>query len=116
MFDFQYEKVGKNGDILAVVLAGTLDESTANYLLDCVKEEVLEGRKKLIIDCGRLDFISSMGLGMLVRVNSRMKKLGGDVKLANVHGVVAQALSVVGLNRMFQIYATVNDAVGAHGG
>src|SRR5436190_3196561 len=116
MFDFQYEKVGQNGDILAVVLAGTLDESTCNYLLDCVKEEVLEGRKKLIVDCGRLAFISSMGLGMLVRVNSRMKKLGGDVKLAAVHGSVAQAISVVGLNRMFQIYSTVCEAVTEHVG
>lgn len=116
MFDFQYEKVGKDKDILAVVLSGTLDESTCHYLLDCVREEVLEGRKKMILDCGRLEFISSMGLGMLVRVNSRMKKLGGDVKLAAVHGTVAQVLSVVGLNKLFQIYPTVGEAVAAHGG
>jgi anti-sigma B factor antagonist len=116
MFDFQYETVGQNKDILAVVLSGILDESNCNYVLDCVKEEVLEGRKKLIVDCGDLEFISSMGLGMLVRVNSRMKKLGGDVKLADVHGTVAQVLSVVGLNRMFQIYPTVDEAIAAHGG
>ena len=99
-----------------MVLSGTLDESNCNYLLDCVEEEILEGRKKLILDCGRLEFISSMGLGMLVRVNSRMKKLGGDVKLAAVHGAVAQVMSVVGLNRIFQIYPTVDDAIAAHGG
>jgi anti-anti-sigma factor len=57
-----------------------------------------------------------MGLGMLVRVNSRMKKLGGDVKLAAVHGTVAQILGVVGLNRLFQIYSTVDEAIAAHGG
>lgn len=113
MFDFQYKKIGPNGEILAVVLSGTLDESNCQYLMDCVKEEILEGRQKLILDCGRLEYISSMGLGMLVRVNSRMKKLGGDVKLANVHGVVAQAISVVGLNRLFQIYPTVGEAVAA---
>jgi anti-anti-sigma regulatory factor len=53
---------------------------------------------------------------MLVRVNSRMKKLGGDVKLAAVQGTVAEILSVVGLNRLFQIYDTVGDAINAHGG
>ena len=116
MFDFEYKTVGKNGDILAMVLSGMLDESNCNFLLDCVKEEVLEGRKKVIIDCGRLEFVSSMGLGMLVRVNSRMKKLGGEVKLADVHSTVAQILSVVGLNRLFQIYPSVDDAVAAHGG
>jgi anti-anti-sigma factor len=116
MFDFEYRKAGKTGDILAVVPTGMLDESNCEYLLDCVKEEVLEGRKKLIVDCGQLEYISSMGLGMLVRVNSRMKKLGGDVKLAAVQGTVAQILNVVGLHRLFQIYPTVDDAVAAHGG
>ncbi len=116
MFNFRYEKVGKNHDIVAVVLSGTLDESNCTYLIDCVEDEILDGRKKLILDCGQLEFISSMGLGMLVRINARMKKLGGDVKLAAVQSTVAQILSVVGLNRIFQIYATVSDAITAHGG
>jgi anti-anti-sigma factor len=116
MFDFQYHKVGKNRDILAVALVGMLDESSCHYLVDCVKEDVLEGSSKMIVDCGRLEYVSSMGLGTLVRVNSRMKKLGGDVKLAAVHGPVAQVLSVVGLNRLFQIYPTVEEAIAAHGG
>ena len=50
MIDFQYEKVGKDKDILAVVITGILDESTCHYLMECVEEEVLEGRKKLILD------------------------------------------------------------------
>jgi anti-anti-sigma factor len=116
MFDFEYKKAGKSGDILSMVLSGTLDESNCQFLLDCVKEEVLEGRKKLIIDCGRLDYISSMGLGTLVRVHSRMKKLGGDVKLAAVHGTVAQVIGIVGLNKLFHIYPKDEEAVAAHGG
>jgi anti-anti-sigma factor len=116
MFNFNYEKVGKDKDIVAVVLSGRLDENNCNYLLDCIEEEILEGRKKLILDCGHLNYISSMGLGRLVQVHSRMRKRGGDVKLAAVQGVVAQVLSVVGLNRIFQIYTTVDDAIAAHGG
>jgi anti-anti-sigma factor len=116
MFDFDYKKAGKNGDILAMVLSGRLDESNCEFLLDCVKEEVLEGRKKLIVDCGQLEYVSSMGLGMLVRVHSRMKKLGGDVKLAAVQGTVAQILNIVGLNRLFHIHPTVSEAIAAHGG
>lgn len=114
MFNFHYETVGKNKDIVSVVLTGTLVEENCSYLLDCVEEEVLQGRKKLILECGQLTYVSSMGLGMLVRVNSRMKKLGGDVKLAEVQGTVAQILSIVGLNRVFQIYPTVDDAIAAH--
>ncbi|MFL5328024.1 MAG: STAS domain-containing protein [Gemmataceae bacterium] len=116
MFNFRYEKVGQSKDIVAVVLTGTFDENNCNYLLECVEDEILEGRMKLILDCGQLEFISSLGLGTLVRVHSRMKKLGGDVKLAAVHGAVAQVLGVVGLNRIFQIFPTVDAAIAAHGG
>jgi anti-sigma B factor antagonist len=116
MFDFRYETVGKDNDIVAVVLAGRLDEDGCNYLLGCVEDEILEGHRKLVLDCGGLDYISSMGLGTLIRVNSRMKAKGGDVKLAAVRGAVAEVVGVVGLNRIFQIYPTLDDAVAAHGG
>lgn len=116
MFNFSYEKVGKNKDIVSVVLSGKLDEDHCNYLLDCVEEEIKNGNRKLILDCGQLDYISSIGLGMLIRVNARMKKIGGEVKLAAVQGAVAQVLSVVGLNRVFELYPNVDEAITAHGG
>ena len=116
MFDFQYARAGKNQDILVVALSGTLNEENCSYLMECVKEDVLEGCLKMILDCEQLEFISSMGLGMLVRVNSRMKKLHGDVKLAGVQGIVAQIMNVTRLNLLFQMYPTVNEAIAAHGG
>jgi anti-anti-sigma regulatory factor len=45
-----------------------------------------------------------------------MQRIGGDVKLAAVRGAVAQVMGVVGLNRLFQIYPSVDDAIAAHGG
>ncbi len=116
MIDFHYETVGKDKDIVSVVLSGKLSEENCDYLLECVEEHIREGRKKLILDCGHLSYISSMGLGMLVRVNARMKKLDGDVKLAALQSTVVQIMSVVGLNRIFQIYPTVDAAIAAHGG
>ena len=116
MLDFHYQRVGKDQDIVAVVLSGILDETNCNYLLGCVEDEILDGSKKLILDCGQVTFISSIGLGTLIRVRSRMQKIGGDVKIASVHAAVAEVMRVVGLNRIFQIYPSVDDAIAAHGG
>ena len=116
MFDFRYETVGKDQDILAVILAGSLDGESADFFLDCVQGQVLEGRKKVIVDCSRLSHISSMGLGVLARVHSRMMKVGGDVKLAGVHGPVAAVMELVKFSRVFHFYPTVEDAIAAHGG
>ena len=54
MFDFSYEKVGKNQDIVAVVLSGTIDENNCNYLLGCVENQILDRHTKLILDCGQV--------------------------------------------------------------
>src|SRR5436190_3765916 len=114
MFDFHHERVGKNQDIVSVALSGILDESSSKYLLGCVGDEILEGRKKMILDCGQVIFISSMGLGTLVRVRSRMQKIGGDVKIASVPAAVAEVMRVVGLDQIFQIYPSVDHAIAAH--
>ena len=68
MFDFRYEKVGKDKDIVAVVLTGRLDETNCTYVLNCVEEEIRDGRKKLILDCGPLEYISSMAHREIDRV------------------------------------------------
>ena len=116
MADYYYKEVGNNNDIVSVVLSGRLDTQQADYLLHSVQKQIELGHKKLILDCDDLEFISSVGLGMLVRVNSRMRKHGGDVKLAAVHGIVAEAMKISCLDRLVEMYPTVEAAIEAHGG
>jgi anti-sigma B factor antagonist len=116
MSDFYYEDCGKDRDIVSVVLSGDFQTLHCDYLLDCVAHQIDAGAKKLIIDCRDLTSISSMGLGILVRVHSRMKKNGGDVKIAGLQGVVASTFTLVGLDKLIQMYPTVDDAIAAHGG
>ena len=116
MVDFYYQNCGSNKDIVSVVVSGKLDALHCDYLLNCVEQQIEEGYKKLILDCSELEYISSMGLGMLIRVHARMKKHGGDVKLAAVRGVAASLISLVCLDGVLEIYPTVEEAVAAHGG
>lgn len=116
MAEFYYEECGKDGDIVRVVLSGKLDAFLCDYLFDCIQHQIEEGCRKLILDCNDLEFISSVGMGMLMRVHSRMKKHGGDVKLARLHGLAASAVSLVRLDKILQMFPTVEEAVAAHGG
>ena len=104
------------GDVALIVLSafwGLLVLFLCIVLINTFR--VLESTK-LIIDCSGVTYMSSMGLGTLVRVHARMKKLGGDVKLAAVQGPVAQVMQVVFLHRIFQMYPTLEEAIAAHGG
>lgn len=111
--EFFYEKLGENQDIICVPLSGELTGDNCDYLMTCLESKVKTRYKNLILDCQNLTYISSMGLGTIVRAHSRMKKFGGDAKLANLHGAGATILKLVGLNRLFEIYPSVESAVEA---
>ena len=114
MLDFSYEPVGENSDLMALAIKGDLTADNCDYLLKCVESQVEDGYQKLILNCDGLSYISSMGLGMLVRVHSRMKKIGGDVKLANLHGTVAEIFRMMKLDRLFRIYPSVEAAAASY--
>ena len=116
MAEFWYENAGEKGDITRVVLSGELDAAGCEYLLECVEKQVANGYTKCVIDCTKLTYISSLGLGALVRVHSRMKNKGGDVKLAGVSGAISKVFSVVGLDKVFQMYPSLDEAIAALGG
>ncbi len=111
MFNFHYQDLGENDEILMFVLSGRLDTTQCDYLYSVIEKQIEKGRKKLILDCFDLQYVSSLGLGMMLRIHSKMKKLGGDVRLVGVSGLVADVLRVVKLDRILQIYDTVEAAV-----
>lgn len=114
MFDFHYATAGQKKDILCVVLTGELNEQSCDYLLACIEEQIHLGHTRVVLDCGRLTEISSLGLAMLVRVNARMRRVGGEAKLAAVPSLVAQVIRLVHLHHLFQMYPTAAEAVTAH--
>jgi anti-sigma B factor antagonist len=111
MIDWNEEKAGKDGEVCVFALRGQLDTEACDFLYTVLQDRIEDGTKKLILDCRSLEIISSMGLGMLMRLHTRMKKQGGDVKLARVHGAVAEVMKLVMLDRVFHFYASVSEAI-----
>ena len=110
MIDFGTYKLKPDDEVLVIGLSGQLDTESCEYFLSCLEGEIKDGHIQLIVDCRNLEFISSMGLGMLLRAHSRMKKHGGDVKLARVGGTVAKVMQTVQLDKLLKIYPTVREA------
>lgn len=108
MIDFKARTV--DGDVWVISAIGSLDTYTSVAFFDCIEAEIESGKKKIIVDCSELDYLSSVGIGTLIRVHSRMKKLGGDVKLAALRGAPADVLRMTHLDRVFGIYDDVEHA------
>lgn len=97
-------------DVMILRADGGLNADNAGEFVDQIAKLVDAGIRKMIIDCSGLTYISSSGLGTLVMLHRRMSDLGGDVKVAGLTGMVAQALSLTRLDRLLQIYPDVNRA------
>jgi len=108
MFDIQTYPHGS--DILIVMLRGDLGVTQVKELQDRLDAEMTEQYSKLVIDCGKLDSISSMGLGLMVRMQSRLKEKGGEVRLANVQKIVAEVLSLMKLDKVLGMYPSIDKA------
>jgi anti-sigma B factor antagonist len=93
-----------DGEILAVLLGGSLNATTTEQFSQVIQSHLDQGRKKIIIDCRKVDYISSLGLGALVALQARLRRAGGEVKLAALFGVAAEAIRMVGLDRLLGIY------------
>ncbi|MGH3746063.1 MAG: STAS domain-containing protein [Micromonosporaceae bacterium] len=100
-------------DAAVIGLSGDLDLATAPELRTCLHEALTE-RTKIIVDMSDLRFLDSTGLGVLVRVHKKAKAVGGVVAFTSVPGNVVKILEVTCLDRVFPVYATVEEALNDH--
>ena len=113
MIDYKTHKAGQDNDILVMDVYGKLDTDTSAFLLDCVQGFIEDGMKKFVLDCSKLEYISSMGLGTLVRANGRLKKQDGALAISGVTGVGADVFRIMRLDHVFNMYETVEEAIGS---
>ena len=105
---FYYSDTDK--DILIIKADGGLNSDNADQFVNELAALIDAGQSKIVVDCSHLDHITSYGVGVLVRLHSKMAKIGGDVKLACVKGVIEQVFKITHLNKVFEFYPDVSRA------
>ena len=83
-----------NGTALEIALAGRLDTMTAPEL-EAELNKDLGSADSLTLDFGKLDYISSAGLRVLLTAHKAMAAKGG-MKICNVNEVVQEVFEVTG--------------------
>lgn len=106
--EFYYNETDK--DVLIISADGGLNSDNADKFVNELAALIDAGQTKIVVDCSRLNNITSYGLGVLVRLHSKLSKKGGDVKLACVKGLIEQVFKVTHLNKIFEMYPDVSRA------
>jgi len=97
-----------NGVAVVTVTCSRLDASVAPELKTIVGDVVGKGTSRIIIDLDSVQFMDSSGLGAVI---SSFKLTGqkGEFVICNMNDSVKQIFTLTHMDRLFEIYPSVNE-------
>jgi anti-sigma B factor antagonist len=102
----------RNQDGTAVVaVAGEIDVYTSPLLQERLVEVLKDGSSSIVLDLSAVTFLDSTGLGVLITGLKRCRSAEGDLVLVTAQPNVLKVLEITGLNDVFQIHDSVEDAL-----
>ena len=102
-------------DVGLVVLTGEVDISTAPSFKDDLIALVDEGVMHVVVDLVGVTFIDSTALGVLIGGVRRVHGAGGAMTIVVTSRPVERVLSITGLDRVFSMHETRDEAIAALG-
>ena len=110
-FDINTEQL--SNDAYVISLAGEVDLYTAPEFKQQLLDVIAKGAKSVIVDFSNTTFIDSTTLGVLVGGVKRLRTNGGQLALVCSDRNITKIFEITGLDRVFTIHATRDEAVGA---
>jgi anti-sigma B factor antagonist len=106
-------QTGTVADRTILQVSGEIDVYTAPRLRQRLVELVGDGVRHLVVDMERVEFLDSTGLGVLVGGLKRMGAHEGTFVLVCGQERILKIFRITGLDRIFTIVRSVEDAVRA---
>jgi len=103
----QMESAGPNGWTVWSV-SGRIDMVTADAAY-ATGEDILQRNAKTVLDMSEMEYLSSAGLRVLLRLNKLAKKEGREFTLAGPSGIVKSVLEDSGMDSLFTVWASLDE-------
>ena len=112
-FDINTEQL--SDDAYVISLAGEVDLYTAPEFKQQLLEVIAEGGRQVVIDFTSATFIDSTTLGVLVSGVKRLRTNDGQLSLICSDRNITKIFEITGLDRVFTIYPSREEAVATIG-
>lgn len=101
----------QEGDLDVLHLVGSLDAHSFPQLETALQNLSDNERSRVILDCGKLDYISSVGLGALIGFARRARESNGDLKMVNLSDRIFNIIEMLGFHKILATMGTREEAV-----
>lgn len=93
------------------ILSGRLDSATVGRVELPFTAALADGNRDAALDLGRLEFIASLGIRLLLSAGRAVARRGGRVVLFGASPMVAEVLIGLSLDRVLPMVATREEAL-----
>ena len=92
---------------------GEIDLFTAPELKQVLADSIESGRVRIVIDLTDTTFLDSTALGVLIGAVKRLRSRDGALAIVNVDENISKTFEITGLDQIFTIVATREEAIDA---
>jgi anti-sigma B factor antagonist len=93
------------GDVTVLDLSGkiTIGEGSVS-LRGAIRRLIEEGKKKILLNLGKVSYVDSSGIGELVSSFTTINREGGQLKLLNLSQKIQDLMTITKLHTVFDVY------------
>ena len=100
----------QNG-ISIIALDGFVDAHTAPQFEAAIQTELDTGHVRIVVDCAKLTYISSAGLGVFMSFVEEVRDQNGDIKIGGLAPKVRHTFEILGFPDLFEMTDDLDTAL-----
>jgi anti-sigma B factor antagonist len=106
-------QIRRVGEVVVVACRGRLAGASETSDLQRAIDQLLPLEPQIVLDAAEMAFVDSAGVGLLVRLLHRARRVSGDLKLCRLAPRVAEMLRITRLTSVFDVHAREDAAIAA---
>jgi anti-anti-sigma factor len=104
-------QVKKDQNVLIVSVEGRMDTVSAPEFQKRIEDLLDQGETRILMDFGRLEYVSSAGLRSILVAAKNAKSLGGCVSCCSLQDMVRKVFDISGFTSMLPVFDSQEDAL-----
>ena len=94
---------------ITMILEGKINSQTADILDREIQALIGEGIRTLVLDLAAVDYISSAGIGAVIKSKTSLVRSGGDLCMINLQPQIQKAFDIMRLLPAMNVFASVQE-------
>ena len=92
--------------VVSLSLIGPIDENSSPTLDKEICEVLAEPVEVLVLDMAGVDYITSAGVGIIVKTKTSLKRKGSDFAMINLQPQVKKVFEIIRLTPILDVFAS----------